>query len=108
MLLIPNGKGLLSSSQRAGPRCRTKSLFHLDDAESQNGLSLGRRQQIAQSSGHIDTHPYRALEYLRLIRTEQTGRYNSTLKLKHVAIYLSDSSHRLPPPLPPLFGGGVF
>lgn len=26
------------------------------------------------------------------------GRYNITLKLKHMAIYFSDSSHRFPPP----------
>lgn len=26
------------------------------------------------------------------------GRYNNTLKLKHVAIYFSDSSHGFPPP----------
>lgn len=26
------------------------------------------------------------------------GRYSITLKLKHMAIYFSDSSHRFPPP----------
>lgn len=40
------------------------------------------------------------LQSLRISKIDingQMGRYNNTLKLKHVAVYFSDSSHRFPP-----------
>lgn len=103
MLLIPNGTGLLSSFQLAGPWHRTKSRSHSDDAKSQNSPLPEPREEAADR----DTSTF--LQSLRISETDtyrQTGRDNITLKLKHMAIYFSDSSHRLPP-LPPLFGGGA-